>query len=362
MDLDEHERIAKAATPGPYTLGPEKWTGLHDVLTEPDGAEIYEHVLPNDAAYAVANSPDVTLKLIARVRELDAIADEALKGWRDDVMALSYGEPIRSTGQGAHGQRIRRARERHPVTDFNADECARLIAEARDDGDAIDKGPLAEQLEAAVREVAKLKYEVGKHSLLARGWQARGDQLPVTGSVVRSDIENIAADRDALRAELGRLQDVLGHLRGISDLGRPCELCVYANGVYVRRCSMHAEIDGLRAEVATLRADDKSAAGECLVPVDAMTPGSHLRRVVKANRMWRYERDDLRATVDKLTEERDGMRAVVDAADPWRDEMVRSNAPSGGYADGDGRTHWSKVNNRNGRLVQAVDAYRSAKK
>jgi hypothetical protein len=59
------------------------------------------------------------------------------------------------------------------------------------------------------------------------------------------------------------------------------------------------EVERLIAEVDKLRADDAAAAGECLVPVSEMTPGSHLRRVVLANRMWRYERDALKENASK---------------------------------------------------------------
>lgn len=57
----------------------------------------------------------------------------------------------------------------------------------------------------------------------------------------------------------------------------------------------------------------------------------------------------------------DDLRAVLAAAEAWRDVMVASNRPCGGYPDNDpdGRAHWRGVNNHNGRLVQAVDRLRA---
>ena len=85
IDLDDLERIACAATPGPWTwrddrlfgpprvvdygLGPERDDAL---IIETDGG----HYGPEepDRAHIAANSPDVTLVLITRILVLEAAA------------------------------------------------------------------------------------------------------------------------------------------------------------------------------------------------------------------------------------------------------------------------------------------------
>lgn len=130
MDLDEHERIAKAATPGPwqwfgntkmfdvclatvhsgrrYVMDFVRW-GMaqaqprfqidHGMMSVGDLGKV-EHaqgpvfevpyrrqfagINHPDAIHIAHNSPDVTLKLIARIRELEEAALEAVRtieGW-----------------------------------------------------------------------------------------------------------------------------------------------------------------------------------------------------------------------------------------------------------------------------------------
>lgn len=139
------------------------------------------------------------------------------------------------------------------MIDFSPDVSARLIAEAREDSEAPCFYP---------------------GSSVRTSWSERAYQrMQANARPLADQLEAAVMEVATWRAELGTLQDVLGHLRGISDFdSRSCELCVYANGTFVRRCSMHATIDGLRVEVAT------------------------------------------------LSEEREGMRAVVEAAERWVDD------------------------------------------
>lgn len=48
---------------------------------------------------------------------------------------------------------------------------------------------------------------------------------------------------------------------------------------------------------------------------------------------------------------------LLRAAQEWREQMVRSNTPAAGYLedDPDGRAHWARTKNCNGRLVRATD-------
>lgn len=161
---------------------------------------------------------------------------------------------------------------------FDPEECARLIAivrsEAMEDDD-VDTEALANQLEAAMAEVERLDDKVTNYSLILDG------TAPYGGWPLGEELSAAKKDRDALRTELGTLQDVLGHLRGISDLdSRPCELCVYAGGVFVRRCSMHAAIDGLRAEIAILTEERDHALGHGVLSqrvCDLENENAHLR-------------------------------------------------------------------------------------
>ena len=77
IDLDELERKARAATPGPWcwihgdfadTL---KRLGDQEVVLRipDDDRSIYPH--PRNCSYLVRSSPDVVLALIARIRELE---------------------------------------------------------------------------------------------------------------------------------------------------------------------------------------------------------------------------------------------------------------------------------------------------
>jgi len=61
--------------------------------------------------------------------------------------------------------------------------------------------------------------------------------------------------------------------------------------------------------------DVRIAAGECLVPVDEMPPRSHLRRVVLANRCWRYERDEMNEQIATLRTELGEAKLVIEQQD-----------------------------------------------
>lgn len=80
VDLDELERTARAATGGPWVLLPdEPW-----ICQQPEGnpeVECGKIVLElrkrpretdGDLQHVLANSPDVTLALVARIRELES--------------------------------------------------------------------------------------------------------------------------------------------------------------------------------------------------------------------------------------------------------------------------------------------------
>lgn len=130
VDLDERERKAKAATPGPwkwfgntkmhsvylatvhngrrFIMDFERW-GMsqaqprfqtdHRMVKLSEFAALESRLGPQfevphrrdfagighpDAEHIADNSPDVILKYIARIRELEAIANEALEGWKEN--------------------------------------------------------------------------------------------------------------------------------------------------------------------------------------------------------------------------------------------------------------------------------------
>lgn len=104
VDLDELERKARAATPGPwawrddrlygparvvdYGMGPER----DDVLIIETDSGVYPPESP-DAEHIAANSPDVTLALVARVRE-QAVEIERLTARIETLASL-----VRVVGQ-----------------------------------------------------------------------------------------------------------------------------------------------------------------------------------------------------------------------------------------------------------------------
>jgi hypothetical protein len=67
-DLDRLERLAKAATPGPWELGDGGW-GVY--VTTADGTEVVsrEWTGPQDAAHIAASDPATVLELIAELRK-----------------------------------------------------------------------------------------------------------------------------------------------------------------------------------------------------------------------------------------------------------------------------------------------------
>lgn len=71
LDLDELEQKARAATPGPWARTPGR-SGSFDVDHIGTGANVAEFLALEDADHIAANSPDVTLSLIARVRAAEA--------------------------------------------------------------------------------------------------------------------------------------------------------------------------------------------------------------------------------------------------------------------------------------------------
>jgi hypothetical protein len=88
IDIDELERVAWSATPGLWSAigGPKRMpdycSGFGVVLHQPTGEQIADAYgatsWPDaqcfaNAAHIAANSPDVTLGLIARIRELEEV-------------------------------------------------------------------------------------------------------------------------------------------------------------------------------------------------------------------------------------------------------------------------------------------------
>ena len=76
LDLDELERKATAASTGHWMRGTDGWDVV--VRTETRDWPIARTIGGFDADYIAANSPPVTLALIARIRELENVAKELL--------------------------------------------------------------------------------------------------------------------------------------------------------------------------------------------------------------------------------------------------------------------------------------------
>lgn len=85
-DLDELERLARAATPGPwknYSINP-KVTPEHAIysewlegIPEAQSSEIATLLTPKNAEFIAAANPEAVLALVARVREAEAVIAEA---------------------------------------------------------------------------------------------------------------------------------------------------------------------------------------------------------------------------------------------------------------------------------------------
>lgn len=71
IDLDAIERVARAATPGPWRWDHEDMTlsGSGGLVACGDGERI--HIDDEDAEHIAQCSPDVVLALVARIRELE---------------------------------------------------------------------------------------------------------------------------------------------------------------------------------------------------------------------------------------------------------------------------------------------------
>ncbi len=78
LDLDALERTARAATIGPWSL--DELSGFIGNEDEEGNGQIALEIVGNqrcrvddhDVRHVVANSPDVTLALVARIRELES--------------------------------------------------------------------------------------------------------------------------------------------------------------------------------------------------------------------------------------------------------------------------------------------------
>lgn len=99
IDLDDLERKARAATTGPWS-----WDDKDGYIVDPGGLVAFGEpthegnhrieISDENATHIAANSPPVTLALIARIRELEGALREACDGWRDHVLSDHYGNPI----------------------------------------------------------------------------------------------------------------------------------------------------------------------------------------------------------------------------------------------------------------------------
>ena len=78
VDLDDLKAKAKAAAcPGRWAISEPVQTEhasepLYNVLTEADGAPMFEYCIKEHAEYAIAARVDVVLAMIRRIRELEA--------------------------------------------------------------------------------------------------------------------------------------------------------------------------------------------------------------------------------------------------------------------------------------------------
>ena len=110
IDLDEMERTARKATPGPW------WLSEYDgsVCAGPEGDCALDVGLidfnPANTAYLLSAAPPIALALIARIRELETLGNEALNKLATATVALKAEGIIDSTEAAAAVAWIR---ERH---------------------------------------------------------------------------------------------------------------------------------------------------------------------------------------------------------------------------------------------------------
>lgn len=75
IDLEELVRKARGASPGNWRVGTDDGMTGTSILREDLDADLYQvadRASPEDAVHIAANSPPVTLALVARIRELEA--------------------------------------------------------------------------------------------------------------------------------------------------------------------------------------------------------------------------------------------------------------------------------------------------
>lgn len=65
---------------------------------------------------------------------------------------------------------------------------------------------------------------------------------------ILAKVEALEAERDYYKGAIEFARDMVG------IEARPCPLCVYENGVFIRECNMHREIESLRCERDRYRA------------------------------------------------------------------------------------------------------------
>lgn len=122
IDLDELERKARAATPGPWAVETRRLgegLGFEHFVRQAEASPPYPaHGIATacqwsddgpDAAFIAAASPDIVLALIARVHSLENALTEALDGWQD-ALGLAP-DDRRTSGERRDEADIARLRE-----------------------------------------------------------------------------------------------------------------------------------------------------------------------------------------------------------------------------------------------------------
>lgn len=88
IDLEELERKATSATPGPWRVSKSDPAEYVSVLYDDNTGGSYEvcdECMPDNAQHIAANSPPVTLALVARIRKLEAALERSLACHRDAI-------------------------------------------------------------------------------------------------------------------------------------------------------------------------------------------------------------------------------------------------------------------------------------
>ena len=191
IDLDDQASIASAASPGRWRAGADCSSTGTAVLRDvgDDLYEVADRCSPEDAAHIAANSPPVTLALIARIRELEAVLKRCGNAFCEMESAPKASELIRLLEKPP---RLTRARE---MAGLSLAQAAKLLGWQRDHGVTT----LAD-LESGKREPATSLLNALADLYDVQVEWLRGDDLvlrPETEMLLRS-VEN-TTDRETLR-------------------------------------------------------------------------------------------------------------------------------------------------------------------